>query len=538
VAEQESDAMRVARDDAQHAAHAAEKANRAKSTFLATMSHEIRTPLNAVIGMASLLETTALNSQQKDYAETILRSSHFLLELINDILDYSRIESGKIELDNSPFSVTSICRETFDLVRVSAIGKELEMICRISPLIPQTLRGDSGRLRQILVNLLSNAVKFTPAGFVSLMVDGSAQPDGRWQLDFLVCDSGIGIAAESLDRLFTPFTQEDSSTTRRFGGSGLGLAISKRLANLMGGDIAVRSTPGTGSVFHVSVRFTPVPGTVTPPPPAPALPSSLQHGILVVDDNTLNRRVLEEILANWGLPCHMAESAEAAIDLWNRHGAFDLILTDHRMPGMSGVDMVRHLRGLPGGAQARYILLGSETGYGADIRSVFDEVSAKPIWPANIHSMLTRLFPGATTAPVSTHTTTEAPDPERLGSLRILIAEDNPNNQKVVRLLMRKLGIEPEIVDNGQLAVEAVMANAYDVLFLDIQMPVMDGLEAARTLRENPPPHRPYVIALTANAFQEDRDAAISAGMDAYMTKPVTLVRLKEVLASAMLAVS
>ncbi len=388
VAQRESEALVLARD-------AAEKANLAKSTFLATMSHEIRTPLNAVIGMASLLETTTLDEQQQDFAETILTSGNFLLELINDILDYSRIESGKIDLDASPFILADLCREAFDVVRLGAMGKRIELTSRIAPRLPTRLTGDRARIRQILVNLLSNAVKFTPAGFVTLNVDGREDADGRWNLTLSVKDSGIGIAPDALEKLFRPFIQEDSSTTRRFGGSGLGLAISKRLAKLMGGDIAVHSNRGEGSTFVTTITL------------LPAAP-----------------------------------------------GSFPEI---------------------------------SRTATHAD--------------PASI---------------------------DRLRQLRVLVAEDNSNNQKVIHLLLRRLGIEPHLVADGQLALDAAAASDYDIVLMDLQMPVMDGLEATRRIRALDRPHRPCIVALTANVFQEDRDAAAAAGMDAYLSKPITLDRLRE----------
>ncbi|MCX6878497.1 MAG: ATP-binding protein [Verrucomicrobia bacterium] len=395
VVQNEADALVLARDEAHHAALAAEAANRAKSTFLATMSHEIRTPLNAVIGMASLLETTPLNAQQQDFADTILNSSNFLLELITDLLDYSRIESGSIDLEAAPFILADLCREAFDVVRPGAMGKHLELSCQLAPQLPSQVEGDRARIRQILVNLLSNAVKFTPAGCISLRVDGQQHAAGPWHLTFEVKDSGIGIAPDAIERLFVPFVQVDSSSTRRFGGSGLGLAISKRLAAVMGGDITVHSTPGQGSTFRVA-----------------------------------------------------------------------LTLSSARQPATAP--------------------------------------TARPA---------------------------DEGEPARIAKLRTLVAEDNPNNQKIIRLLLQRLGIAADIVANGREALEAARANRYDVIILDLQMPVMDGLEASRKIRDLDLAQRPSIVALTANAFQEDRDAAIAAGMDDYLSKPITLDRLREMLA-------
>lgn len=392
VVQNEADALLVARDEARNAALAADQANRAKSTFLATMSHEIRTPLNAVIGMASLLESTPLNLQQQDIAETILNSSHFLLSLITDILDYSRIESGHIELEQSAFSLADLCQHAVDVVRPGVNGKPIDMLVRLAPQLPDQVVGDRVRISQILVNLLSNAVKFTNAGFIHLSVDGHQTSEGSWMLACEVKDSGIGIAPDALVRLFHPFIQEDSSTTRRFGGTGLGLAISKRLALVMGGDISVHSVSGQGSAFLFSLLVQPAP----------------RVGVTSVP------RVSSQIASHF----------------------------------------------------------------------------------------------------------------------KVLVAEDNFNNQKVIGLLLAHLGIQPDIVENGALAVASALSNDYDIILMDLQMPVMDGLEASRQIRASQAhAKRPFIIALTANAFQEDRDATHAAGMDDYLSKPITLKRLREMLA-------
>jgi PAS domain S-box-containing protein len=396
VVQDEADALVLARDEAHKAALVADDANRAKSTFLATMSHEIRNPLNAVIGMASLLETTPLDTHQRDFANIILNSSNFLLDLINDILDYSRIESGNIDLESAPFVLSDLCREAFDVIRPGAMDKDLELICQLAPQLPVQVTGDRARIRQILVNLLGNSVKFTPAGSISLTVDGRRSADGLWHCTFDVKDSGIGITPDAIERLFIPFVQADSSTTRRFGGSGLGLAISKRLVTVMGGDITVHSVPGHGSTFRVALALSPAMEPAVTPAPEP----------------------------------------------------------------------------------------------------------------------------------------TDALKTARFGNLRVLVAEDEPNNQKVIRLLLRSLGIEADLVSNGQQAVGAASAKPYDVIILDLQMPVMDGLEASRKIRELNLSTRPTIVALTANAFQEDRDAANTAGMDDYLTKPITLARLRAMLAN------
>ena len=530
VAQHESDALVLARDEARNAAIAADKANQAKSTFLATMSHEIRTPLNAVIGMASLLETTSLNSQQKDFAETILNSSNFLLDLINDILDYSRIETSNIELDAHPLSLAETCREAFDVVRAGAIGKNIEFIARIAPGLPDRLIGDRSRIRQILVNLVGNAVKFTEEGFIHLTVSGQETHDGRWQIEMKLEDTGIGISSEGIAKLFRPFVQEDSSTTRRFGGSGLGLAISKRLAEFMDGDISVCSIPGKGSIFTVHLTLSAAPADAGSH--EAFVSGNRQPAILIVDDNELNRRILEEILAAWGLPCETAASGQEAIAAWNQSGPFDLIFADHQMPDMDGVEMTRNIRSMANSGECRFCLLSSDTRHSQMTSSAFEAVIPKPIWPASIHGTISRLFPQAMATDDAAMPVAENLDTELPAGLKVLVAEDNLNNQKVIKLLLRRIGIEADITSDGREAVEAATGTEYDVILLDVQMPVMDGLEASRIIRGMNHKNKPYILAISANVFQEDRDAAAAAGMDDYLAKPITLDKLRAKLLS------
>lgn len=533
VVQSDSDALLRARDDARQAARAAEEANRAKSTFLATMSHEIRTPLNAVIGMASLLETTPLDAQQQDYAETILRSSHFLLELINDVLDYSRIESGRIDLDARAFSIGELCQEAIDVVRGTALGKNLDLLSNIAPHLPLRFTGDSGRLRQILVNLLGNAVKFTAKGRVALEVDGSLQADGRWKLQLRVRDTGIGISPDALARLFEPFIQGDSSTTRRFGGSGLGLAISRRLAQLMDGDVHVESVVGKGSTFTVEVHLMPAVGQAQARAGSGVVVSK-DHAnlrVMVVDDNLSNRRILGELLEECGIAPKYVPSPAEAIASWRENNGFDLVIADEQMPGLDLAGLVGALRGLAGGGRAKFVLVSSRAELPDAERALFDHVLAKPLWPKPFHRMIGDL--ATTNAPKAGKAPRAAPPAGAFEGLKVLVAEDNLNNQKVARLLLRRLGIEPTLVENGQQAIDAVQNSKWDVLFLDIQMPVLDGLEASRRINAMGESRPRLIVALTANAFKEDKEAALAAGMDNYLAKPITLARLQELLSEA-----
>ena len=490
------------------------------------MSHEIRTPLNAVVGMASLLETTRLDHEQREYAGTILHSSGFLLELINDILDYSRIESSGIELDSAPFTVETICREAFDIIRPGLIGKRLELIGRVAPDLPLGFTGDSARLRQTLVNLLGNAVKFTSRGFVCLNVDGRALHDGRWNIAFEISDSGIGISEEALPRLFSPFVQEDSSTTRRFGGSGLGLAICRSLIRAMGGDVTVTSKPGEGSTFRISLTLQPVIETS-----AIARPQSPPAGtkVLIVEDHPASRGILEDILTARGIEFHSASDAFEAIECARNHGPFALVIADQETPDMDAVELLHLLRSEPACRNARFLLGSSDNTQAQEIRDLFDEVVPKPYWTSTVHAFLDRQL--LRQADIRT----EAPSTRSLplrGGLSVLVAEDNANNRRVIHLLLRHLGIDPVVVSNGTEAVETAASRDFDVILLDIQMPMMDGLEACRRIRSRTTSNRPRIIALTANVFREDREAASAAGMDDYLAKPITLERLREKLSA------
>jgi signal transduction histidine kinase/CheY-like chemotaxis protein len=507
-------------------AHAVTQARRAardnvrtKAEFLATMSHEIRTPLNGIIGFAELLDKTRLDPRQREFSDAIRESSAHLLSIINDVLDYSKIDAGRIELEEKPIDVAALVESCRKAVSVAAAKRGLALHFHLAPSTPPTLFGDATRIRQVLLNLLSNAVKFTERGDVRLSTRAARESDGRYAVSFVVRDSGIGMTVQDQKRLFRAFTQVDPSSTRSHGGTGLGLAISQRLCQLMAGDITVQSDPGKGSTFVATIRV-----PAAPEPLPSAAPKALRGlRIMVVDDDPLVRTAVARNAQAWGMLTRSTADAERAM-AWIRAGdPFDVAILGHRRGGINAVRLAEGLRAA--GRPSLPLVLVAPPLEPAVVPRLFAARVAKPVRADMLLEALQTAAGLARNPPAE-----EAPakPAAALSDLRILLVEDNEMNRTLALRVLEGLGYRADVAVNGLEAVRAVGgARRYDVILMDVQMPVMDGLEATRAIyRKVPARERPVIIGLSANALPGDREQCLRAGMDEYASKPMDQARL------------